>query len=268
VLRRHALNVCLALTCCGALTNCGPNYSPDTYATNAVQQANKVDQGMIVGVRRVAISAAGAVGTITGAAAGGIAGSQVGIGPMAPFTALGGSLIGGIAGSAAEHAANDTDGWEYIVRKPNGDLVSVTQKDEVPLALGQKVLVIAGNQARVVPDYTVSDRATPPKKAATDAPAPGSQEPHPEPAAGKPSPVTAPAEAPAAVPVEAQADRKAEPADLTVGPKEAPLPAPNPAPAEARTAPLTTYPPPVEVKASSTGTKPTSIDKAAPTAIP
>jgi outer membrane lipoprotein SlyB len=34
-----------------------------------------------------------------------------------------------IAGSAAEHAISDTTGYEYIVRKPNGDLVSVTQKD-------------------------------------------------------------------------------------------------------------------------------------------
>jgi outer membrane lipoprotein SlyB len=227
VLRRHALNVCLALACCGGLTDCGPNYSPDTYATNAVQQANKVDQGMIVGVRRVAISAAGAVGTVSGAAAGGIAGAQAGIGPMTPFTALGGSLIGGIAGSAAEHAANDTDGWEYIVRKPNGDLVSVTQKDEVPLTLGQKVLVIAGNQARVVPDYTVSDRVTPPKMTGTDAPAPGTQEP----AAGRPSPVTA------AAPVEAPANRPTEAADLIIAPKEAPPPAPNQGPAEARTAP-------------------------------
>jgi outer membrane lipoprotein SlyB len=35
----------------------------------------------------------------------------------------------------------------------------VTQKDKTPLALGQKVLVIAGNQARVVPDYTVAPEA-------------------------------------------------------------------------------------------------------------
>ena len=81
-------------------------------------------------------------------------------GPVNAFTALGGSLIGGIAGSTVEHATSDTDAYEYIVRKPNADLVSVTQKDQTPLALGQKVLVIAGNQARVVPDYTVSLPAT------------------------------------------------------------------------------------------------------------
>jgi outer membrane lipoprotein SlyB len=148
--RRWALGLVLA-----GLSGCGPSYSPDTYASNAVQQANKVEQGVVIGVRQVGVSASGTVGTVAGAAAGGIAGSQVGIGPISAITALGGSLVGGFAGSGAEHVSADTAAFEYIVRKPNGDLVSVTQKDKTPLALGQKVLVIAGNQARVVPDYTL-----------------------------------------------------------------------------------------------------------------
>ena len=137
------------------LAACGPSYSPDTYASNAAQQANKVEQGIVVGVRNVGVSAAGTVGTVTGAAAGGIAGSQAIGGPISAFTALGGSLVGGIAGSTVEHVTADTQAFEYIVRKSNGDLVSVTQKDKTPLALKQKVLVIGGNQARVVPDYTL-----------------------------------------------------------------------------------------------------------------
>jgi outer membrane lipoprotein SlyB len=146
------LNMVVVLT---GLAACGPSYSPDTYASNAAQQANKVEQGTVVGVRTVAVSAAGTVGAVTGAAAGGIAGSQAAGGPISAFTALGGSLVGGIAGSTVEHVTGDTEAYEYIVRKANGDLVSVTQKDKTPLALNQKVLVIAGNQARVVPDYTV-----------------------------------------------------------------------------------------------------------------
>ena len=171
---------------------CGPTYSPDTYASNAVQQANKVEQGIVIGVRDVAVSASGTVGTVTGAAAGGIAGSQMGVGVTSAFTSLGGALVGGIAGSAVEHASADTKAFEYIVRKGNGDLVSVTQKDTTPLALGQHVLVIAGNQARVVPDYTVSPpaKATETAKAATspsppkpDAPATDTTQAAPQPAA-------------------------------------------------------------------------------------
>jgi outer membrane lipoprotein SlyB len=143
------------------LSGCGPSYSPDTYASNAAQQANKVEQGVIVGIRTVDVSAAGTVGTVTGAAAGGIAGSQAASGPVAAFTSLGGALVGGIAGATIEHTTDDTTAFEYIVRKPNNDLISVTQKDKTPLSLGQKVLVITGNQARIIPDYTMP----PPPKA-------------------------------------------------------------------------------------------------------
>lgn len=156
-----------------SLAGCGPSYSPDTYATNAVQQANKVDPGTIVGVRPVKISAQGTVGGTTGAAAGGVAGSQMGVGATSAFGAIGGALLGGIAGVTAEHATADTDGFEYIVRKTNGDLVSVAQKDKKPLPVGQKVLVIAGAQARIVPDYTVAADPTPkPQPQPEAAPAP------------------------------------------------------------------------------------------------
>jgi outer membrane lipoprotein SlyB len=154
--------LCAALA--AAAAGCGPNYSPNTYASNAVQQANKVDQGVLVGVREVGVSASGTTGALVGGAAGGIAGSQVGTGAGSAFGALGGSLVGGLAGSAAEHVSGDTRAFEYIVRKANGDLLSVTQKDEAPLSIGRRVLVIAGNQARVVPDYTTP--AEPPKEAA------------------------------------------------------------------------------------------------------
>jgi outer membrane lipoprotein SlyB len=143
------------------LSGCGPSYSPDTYATNAAQLANKVEAGVIAGVRPVHISAQGAVGGVAGAAAGGVAGAQVGVGPTSAFTAIGGSVIGGLAGVTAEHVIADTDGFEYIVRKANGEMVGVAQKDEKPLRVGQKVLVIAGPQARVVPDYTVPFEASP-----------------------------------------------------------------------------------------------------------
>jgi outer membrane lipoprotein SlyB len=178
------------------LSACGPSYSPDTYASNATQQANKVEQGVLVGVRDVAISASGTVGTVTGAAAGGIAGSQVGSGTLSAFTALGGTLLGGIGGSAIEHATSDTQGFEYIVRKGNGDLLSVTQKDKTPLALGQKVLVIAGVQARVVPDYTMPP---PEKVVAKEAPKAAELEPVKAPEAPKP---VEPAAAPEPKPVE------------------------------------------------------------------
>lgn len=188
------------------LAGCGSGYSPNTYDAVAMQQANKVERGVIVGVRQVHVSADGTIATATGAAAGGIAGAETPWGTVSrAFTALGGTVIGGIAGSAAGHAIGDTDAWEYIVKEPNGDLVSVTQRDKTPLDVGLKVLVITGKQARIVPDYTVplGPPATPPKAAAATKPTP--------PAAG-PAPAASPA---AAAPIQSS-------------PLPAPLPSPSP----------------------------------------
>jgi outer membrane lipoprotein SlyB len=180
------LTVCAAVA--ASIAGCGPDYSPNTYATNAVQQANKVDQGVIVGVREVGVSASGTAGAAVGAAAGGIAGAQTGNGATSAIGALGGALVGGIAGSAAEHVVGDTRAFEYIVSKTNGDLLSVTQKDAEPLIVGQKVLVIAGNQARVVPDYTVPLQQPPKQTAAAPQEAPATTAPPPPPVAAVPLP--------------------------------------------------------------------------------
>ena len=138
-----------------ALVGCKTEFSPNTYNAEAVQQANKVDQGVVVGVRPVDVKVAGTTGAVAGGAAGGIAGSQLG-GSSATqaLGAVGGGLIGSLIGSATEQAMDNTKAFEYIVRMTKGDLVSVTQTDTTPLALGQHVLVIAGKQARIVPDYT------------------------------------------------------------------------------------------------------------------
>ncbi len=177
-----------------ALGGCAPNYSPDTYASGSVQQANKVEQGVVAGRRQVVVSADGTAGGITGAAAGGIAGAQApGGGVRTALTALGGTVVGGLVGSGIERATGDTTAYEYVVRKTNGELVSVTQKDKHPLALDQKVLVIAGSQARIVPDYTVPPPAPVALAPVTIAPVlPVASLPLAPPAAEPPSPVAAP----------------------------------------------------------------------------
>ncbi|MGC8475783.1 MAG: hypothetical protein ACP5NP_05455 [Acetobacteraceae bacterium] len=153
-----------------ALGACSPSYSPDTYAADAAQQAAKVERGEIVGVRPVLIRPDGTVGAVSGGAAGGVAGSQTPGGAVASaFGTIGGTLLGGIAGSAAEQAVADAKGYEYIVQETDGHLVSVAQTDRQPLPIGMRVLVIAGKQARVVPDYTVDiPHQRPGKKHAPD----------------------------------------------------------------------------------------------------
>jgi outer membrane lipoprotein SlyB len=137
------------------LTGCMRNYSPNTYSSAAAQQANKVTQGVVIGYREVMISADGTVGTVTGGAAGGVLGAQTpGSGVTTALGTIGGTLFGGLIGTGIEHAAGDTRAFEYLVRQTDDSLVSVTQKDEQPLPVGEKILVIAGNQARIVRDYS------------------------------------------------------------------------------------------------------------------
>ncbi|MBL6076432.1 hypothetical protein JMJ56_00360 [Belnapia sp. T18] len=168
------------------LAACGADYSPDTYATRAVQQANKVEQGMVVGRREVSVTAEGSTGAATGAAAGGVLGAQApGGGIGAALGGVGGALLGGIIGTTAEHVAGDTKAFEYVVRTTGkGELISVTQRDQTPLVVGQRVLVIAGNQARIVPDYTTEPPATP--AAAAAAAATATPQPRPAPATSAP----------------------------------------------------------------------------------
>lgn len=152
---RRTLPALAALLLVFGTASCAPSISPNTYNASAVQQANKTERGVVIGVRQVDVRASGTTGAVIGGAAGGIAGAQAGDGATSAFGALGGSVLGGLIGAGTEHAMDDTRAFEYIVREDTKQLVSVTQKDDTPLAIGQHVLVIAGNQARIVPDYTV-----------------------------------------------------------------------------------------------------------------
>ncbi len=145
------------------LAGCGNRYSANEYATRAVQQANRTEQGVVAGFRMIQIAADGTTGAAAGAAAGGVLGSATPGNRIAEaLGAVGGALVGGLIGNAAERAANSGDGVEYVVRKRNGELVSVVQRDLVPLEVGARVLVIEGAQARIVPDYTVPEAAPAP----------------------------------------------------------------------------------------------------------
>ena len=155
------------------LAGCAPTYSADEYAARAVQQANPVQQGVIAGSRRVSVAADGSTGATAGAAAGGaIGGAAVaGNSVSTALGAVGGALVGGLVGNAAERTSANTNAIEYIVRKNNDELISVTQRDAEPIPIGARVLVIAGAQARIVPDYTDTQTDAAPPTAGSRRPA-------------------------------------------------------------------------------------------------
>ncbi|MGY0777054.1 hypothetical protein ACW7BC_04160 [Azospirillum argentinense] len=219
----------------GILAGCTPNYSPNTYAATATQQANKVERAVVIGFRQVKISTSGTVGAVTGGAAGGVLGSQSGtFGINSALGAVGGTAIGGLIGTSIEHVTGDTTGWEYIVRKPDGELLSVTQREEKPIEIGQKVLVIAGSQARIVADYSTDPEPAPAlKEAAKDAQKDAPKDSRPtETIEAKELPTPPPAEVPPEVPVEAPAASTPDsggPAPIRLTPPATPAPEPVPA---------------------------------------
>jgi outer membrane lipoprotein SlyB len=92
------------------------------------------------------------VGTAAGAAIGGIAGSQVGGGREEnAIGAVVGAVAGGALGHAIGNSANRQPGFAYTVRLRSGELISITQGGDLPIANGTPVLVEYGERARVIP---------------------------------------------------------------------------------------------------------------------
>jgi outer membrane lipoprotein SlyB len=159
---------------------------------------------------------------VTGGAAGGVLGAQVpGSNVVTALGTVGGALVGSLAGAGIEHATGDTTGWEYIVRKPNGELLSLTQREPTPLPLGQRVLVITGNQARIIPDYSTPPPPEPEKSAEKrpeaekkpeGAKTPAEAAPATPAATGSPTPLTPPP-APSSAPPPAQLGETPSPKD-------------------------------------------------------
>ncbi|MBY4895585.1 hypothetical protein [Cupriavidus sp. AU9028] len=132
---------------------CAYNVSPDSYSVGAVGQVNRSIAGIIISARQVNIQGASGPGTAAGVIAGGAAGSAIGGGARANVIgAVGGALIGGLAAAAIEQGVTQQTGAEYVVQTENGNLMTVVQGASPPLTVGQRVLVLYGQQARLIAD--------------------------------------------------------------------------------------------------------------------
>ena len=86
--------------------------------------------GVVESVRPVKLEGTKSpVGTLGGAAIGGIAGSTVGQGKGSAIAAVIGAVAGGLAGSAAEEGMTRKQGIEITLKMDNGELLAVTQED-------------------------------------------------------------------------------------------------------------------------------------------
>lgn len=136
------------------LSSCASDIDSNYYSTGSVGQVSQAQGCTVVSVRPIQVSTQNGAGTAIGGIAGGIAGSQIGGGSTAHLLgAVGGAILGGFAGDAAQKGLSSQQGYEYIVRLDNGNTVSTTQGSDVLLNPGQRCQIIFGNPARVIPSY-------------------------------------------------------------------------------------------------------------------
>lgn len=137
-----------------ALSACSPYYTGTTYSGYEVGRAAAVDRGVIVSAREVEVRGPNTgVGTVVGAGTGAVAGSYIGHGGRGSVLgAIGGLVVGGILGTAIEDAATRGYATEFVVQRQDGAQFSVVQTNEERLQVGERVVVIYADQARLTRD--------------------------------------------------------------------------------------------------------------------
>ena len=151
-MNKYALLLALPLTAAG-IAGCASDIDSNYYSTGSVGQVSQAQGCTVVSVRPIKVSTQNGAGTAIGGISGGIAGSQIGGGNTAHLLgAVGGAILGGFAGNAAQEGLTSQQGYEYIVRLDNGNTVSTTQGADVLLNPGQRCQIIFGNPARIIPN--------------------------------------------------------------------------------------------------------------------
>ena len=125
------------------LSGCPASMSGGAYSRDQARQAQDVQLGYVESVRQVMIEGTkSGVGTLGGAALGGVAGSTIGQGRGQVAGAIGGAVVGGLVGSAIEENATRQPGLEITVRLDNGRMLAVTQAADQPFYRGDRVRVL------------------------------------------------------------------------------------------------------------------------------
>lgn len=127
------------------LGGCASSLSGSAYSRAQTRQAEEVRMGTVESVRQVQIEGTKTpVGTVAGAAIGGIAGSNIGQGKGSMVGAILGAVGGGLAGSAIEQGTTRQPGLEITVRLDNGRMIAVTQAADESFKPGERVRVLTG----------------------------------------------------------------------------------------------------------------------------
>ncbi len=136
--------VILLLPLSALLAACANPYtSGNVYSSDQTMNDQVVRMGTVESVRNVVIANPDpGVGTMSGAALGGLAGSAAGSGRGEAAMGILGAVAGGIAGNRVEGEVNRKPGLEITVRLENGELRSVTQLADEAFRPGERVRLL------------------------------------------------------------------------------------------------------------------------------
>ncbi len=139
------------------VTGCAPTkLTGDSYSREDTRSVQQVRYARVLELRDVAIEGThSGVGSVAGAAAGGVAASSVGHGKTSAVAGILGAVVGGVAGSKIENAATRVQGVEVTLQYDDDhSVVAIVQEvsPDVRLQVGQRVRVLNLNgQTRVTP---------------------------------------------------------------------------------------------------------------------
>jgi outer membrane lipoprotein SlyB len=127
-----------------ALAGCAST-GPQDYSRSEARVVQTVAYGTVESVRTVRLTEdKPIVGTVAGAALGGLLGNSIGHGGGRAAATVIGAVGGGIAGNAIERNVTAQDGQEIVVRLENGTTIAVVQPGTQGFEAGQRVRVLTG----------------------------------------------------------------------------------------------------------------------------
>ena len=131
------------------LSGCASNLSGSSYSRADARAVQNVRMGTIESLRPVQIEGTKTpIGTLAGAAVGGIAGNSIGGGRGKAITTILGGVAGGAAGSAVEEGITRTQGVEIVVREDDGGTRAYVQAvDSQQFRVGDRVRIMTVNGA-------------------------------------------------------------------------------------------------------------------------
>lgn len=147
-MKTHALILILVVLFAG----CATSKSGDVYTRDQARREQTIRMGVVESVRPVLMEGTKSpVGTVAGAAVGGLAGSTLGGGRGSSVAAVLGAVAGGLAGSALEEGVTRKQAMEITVKMDSGQLIAIVQEgDPAGFRGGDRVRIIStGGESRV-----------------------------------------------------------------------------------------------------------------------